>query len=83
MRNSYDEALFKQILRKKQTQNGFILSSDIEEAFWKVCWDLEVAIEQQKPEKMEEAKAAFQRDMLPIFMDMLQADGFEVVQEED
>lgn len=80
--SNYDEALFRQTIKKEHDKFGFVNTDTIENAFWKVCWDLDLAIQQQAPEKMDEAKAAFRLHFLPTFITMLEAEGFTVVQEE-
>jgi hypothetical protein len=73
--DKYDEALFVQLLRQK---GGSITDADIEAAFWRVAWDLDVAIQQQKPEMMEPARETFRKMYLPIFRRQLKEQGFIV-----
>jgi hypothetical protein len=76
---TYDEALFLQKLRS-YAKNGAVTYDQVADAFWIVAWDLEEAILQQKPEKLEEAQAVFKRDFLPkMIPDIVLKTGLKVV----
>lgn len=70
---SYDDELFKQKIRQA-SRLGFVTVKDIEIAFWSVCWDLRVAIQQQAPEKMDVAEEAFRKDFLPTFVSQIETE---------
>ena len=75
---NYDDALFKQRV-KQAARNGKVRAADVEAAFWAVAWDLRVAIQEQKPQMMDAAEAAFRAEFLPIFKRQIQEElGLEV-----
>lgn len=51
----------------------------IEDAFWAVSRDLETAIVDQAPDKLEGARAMFRREALPLLKRLLVGEGFKVV----
>ena len=70
MGKEYDEALFRQKV-KQAARDGRVKASDIEKAFWAVAWDLHVAIEEQRPDQIENARRVFRDTMLRVFCDMI------------
>ncbi len=74
----YDEALFLQALRSRADEDGTVTLDDIAEAFWSTAWDLELALVQQRPEKVEEAKSRFRSEMAPMFVGFLKPFGLRL-----
>ena len=77
--STYDDELFKRKIRQS-ARFGKVRAADVEAAFWAVCWDLRVAIQQQAPEKMDAAEETFRKDYLPKFTKVIKNElGIEVI----
>jgi hypothetical protein len=76
--STYDDTLFRQLLLKKSRGAHKTSRSAIHEVFWTVCWDLKLAIEQQAPQKWEDADLEVMEAVVPAFAEQLEKDGWTV-----
>lgn len=79
---NYEESLMIQKLQSLAAPDGTVSLEDIGTAFWAVAWDLELALIQQRPDKLEEAKQRFLTEMAPMFAGFLTPFGMRLRQPE-
>jgi len=77
-KTGYDESLLLQKLRRVAVL-GTVTHQQIADAFWEVAWDLRAAIEQQAPDKWEEAQERCLQETVPSLVWIVEAAGLEVV----
>lgn len=79
---TYDDAIFMQYV-KRVARNGVVTREQVEAAFWVAAWDVELAIEQQAPEKMARARELVRREYLPILAELLVKHGITMIDGHD